>query len=408
MNPYFMKYSFLSLFFFLSFVFSSLEASPDMKTFLSGYYASPEKAKGYSKLLYAMEKEYDKGIAIKLLNAGENPNAIPEKLKVATPFILAVGREDEEVVSLMIQKGADVNLKSYHPIAYSNLTSPLFVAVCANNQANITQMLCLHGARVIENAEYPWNEPYNSYSNPIGQAIRRGDFQKFKIMADTLNDQKIRQVDAVGKNLIGYSVYNIYKEQKAICEYLIERGLSIETKEGSALSAATMAGNLELMQYFISLGANINFRPMTTSHDPIPIFAAIYYSNNKNILTRFEPLTILLDLGADINFSYSRFKTPYFNDHFYSPLSFAIEIKLNETAQILINYGADVNYIDISKKSPLFRAIEANNLEGVKLLLAAGANLAGPYASKLIELAYSKGYLEIAKVLIEAESAMYD
>lgn len=411
-----MKYTLFSLFIFLSFVFSSLEASPDMKTFLSEYYASPEKNKGYSKLLYAMEKNY-REISIKLLNSGENPNCLPPNFTNATPFILAINREDEDLVSLMIQKGADINLPSFLPPKYPYIDranipppSPLYIAVSENNQANIIRLLCLHGVRVRENRTILYQ--------PLYAAAQKAEFEKFEAMADTLTDEEISLTDSLGKNLFTYASYGSQERKEdimRICKYLLERKLSIETNNGSALSTAISVGNLELIHYFLSLGADINFRPTQPSYDPTPMFAAICYSRNDKKLDRFEPLKILLDLSADINFSYPQIINAAGNyyatgDYYYgrSPLSYAMQSKLNEAAQILINYGADVNYIDISEKSPLLRAIEANNLEGAKLLLAAGANLAGPYASKLIEVAYSKGFLELAKVLIEAESAMYD
>lgn len=84
-------------------------------------------------------------------------------------------------------------------------------------------------------------------------------------------------------------------------------------------------------------------------------------------------------------------------------------IKINQAAEILLTYGSDVNFADTTGKYPIYRAIELNNIEGVKLLLSLKVNLGDScYFSKLITLAYSKGFTEIAEILIEAEAALYE
>jgi ankyrin repeat protein len=116
-----------------------------------------------------------------------------------------------------------------------------------------------------------------------------------------------------------------------------------------------------------------------------------------------ETLEILLENGAKMDFSSIN------HVHHISPLGYALEHCINEAIEILIQYGANPNFIDSDGKTALIRGVEVNNIEGVKLLLILGANPTEKGSGSLcpIDIAFQKGNAEILNQLIESESLWY-
>lgn len=112
----------------------------DMQNFLFKYYHSSERnQKNYSKLCYAIENNYI-SIAIKLIEHGEDPNYSPKSpYNYCTPLLMAIRKEDEELVFSMIKKGTIINLDA-------------LLLATNNSSNNITQMLCDTGI-IIQDTE---------------------------------------------------------------------------------------------------------------------------------------------------------------------------------------------------------------------------------------------------------------
>jgi len=82
----------------------------------------------------------------------------------------------------------------------------------------------------------------------------------------------------------------------------------------------------------------------------------------------------------------------------------AIQTDRHDFAEMLINSGADVNYVDQSGKFPLFRAYEKNKLSQIKLLLSHGADINKKYMDISIlghESRKSKADYETLKLLMD-------
>lgn len=91
------------------------------------------------------------------------------------------------------------------------------------------------------------------------------------------------------------------------------------------------------------------------------------------------------------------------NQYNQTPLLLALEAGQPELARLLIEAGADVNIKSKMYMTPLRVATQSGNLEMVKLLLAKGADPDAPEDEFPPAIyALSKGYDEIAHVLIEA------
>jgi ankyrin repeat protein len=132
---------------------------------------------------------------------------------------------------------------------------------------------------------------------------------------------------------------------------------------------------------------------------------------------------LLLQKGADIEQNtcgYAKFHS----DKFGKPIHCAIETEDVEMVKLLITAGADVNAYserNRTRTTPLSRAVHSNNKEIVLLLLQSGAdttavghfighiNLYGGErwhqrpsdGETALELACSSGYLDIVKILVE-------
>lgn len=397
---------------------SAVVSQEIFQSFLKEYYSSVEKnQKDYSKLLYAVDKNYNE-IAFTLLEKGEVPHFISKTNP--SPFLLAIFKEDRDMVKKMIQCGANVNLQEQigdkigHQINYgwaSQLT-PLQLATISNIKSDILRLLCENGSEVIDNA--------NFYVTSFGISIRNGDWEKFQILIEHFHGNICQ-------------IFNTYSSFLTICgsnfphsesqmigaakigQYLIDCGVPMQTKNSSALSTAASCGNIDFMKILIQNGANINFTPVTGHFTSVPIFSALdYYRTIQNVkkIEKFknlesfffkETLELLLDNGAKMDFSSVN------HVHHISPLGYALEHCVNESIEILIQYGANPNYIDSEGKSALIRGIEVNNIEGVKLLLSLGANPLEKGRGSLypIDVAFKKGNLEIVDLLIEAEGLWY-
>ena len=92
--------------------------------------------------------------------------------------------------------------------------------------------------------------------------------------------------------------------------------------------------------------------------------------------------------------------------------------KSGEMLRLLLTRGADINYTNFMKVSPLSAAIESNDLETVKLLLENGADFSKTYAlSRMVEGDYTEdgddmwefvtAYLKEHKLSPEAETDAY-
>lgn len=153
-----------------------------------------------------------------------------------------------------------------------------------------------------------------------------------------------------------------------------------------ALISLVTEGNLELVKFFLSKGADIH------SHDlditGTPLFWASYA----------EHLTVakyLLEKGANIN--YGR------NDTQATPLYVAASHGTLEIVQFLIENGADFNYPRTDGSTPIYVASENGHLEIVKLLIEKGANpnQKDMHGMTPLIIASYNNHREIVKFLLE-------
>lgn len=177
--------------------------------------------------------------------------------------------------------------------------------------------------------------------------------------------------------------------------YLLNNGANPKAIMPANIDLKTFLKFQEIMN-FTGLTKNLSISLNLILTDKYPLELAI-------ITTNLETAQLLVNAGADVNASYYKGSSIFANKT--SLLYQAVERNVVKQIEFLIKNGADVNLADDHGNTPLHRAAKANNIEVVKLLLAANANVElrahGNHNKKAKDLTTSK---EI-KSLIEAKSS---
>lgn len=207
--------------------------------------------------------------------------------------------------------------------------------------------------------------------------------------------------------------------------------INAQSNQGTPLSLASFNGHIEIVEFLIEKGADINMR--VEKGGQTPLIAAI--------VGREEIAKLLVEKGADVNVK---------DNAGWSPLTWASATNRAEIAKLLIDKGAPINeknnqgqtslmfaskwgYIEIvelliDKKveinmqmddgwTALMDAIDSDQIEIAKLLIEKGADVNLKSKSRALEtqegksvqfggwtalmVAAFKGHTEIAKLLIE-------
>ena len=176
------------------------------------------------------------------------------------------------------------------------------------------------------------------------------------------NGADISARDLYGWDVLSWSMKNSNLE---IAKRLIGLGANIHTKtvkedENLLITALKNGANLEKVEYLLSLGIDINENGKRG-------FPAIFYSASYN--TDIEVLDYLIKKGADVNF------TPEFNPKFNLLIGAAVN-KNPDIIKYLISKGLDIdNARDNTGCTPLLVAATNSNLEVFYTLVQMGADI---------------------------------
>ena len=129
-----------------------------------------------------------------------------------------------------------------------------------------------------------------------------------------------------------------------------------DSKGNTLLDIAVLKGTLEIVEYLVSAGANVNYR---NSSDGTPLVIAI-----KN--EKFDLIAYLLNQGANVNLA------SQFND---TPLPTAVGRGELEIVKLIVSHGADLNVKNNNKETPLLIALENNYSEIAEYLISKDANV---------------------------------
>ena len=156
---------------------------------------------------------------------------------------------------------------------------------------------------------------------------------------------------------------------------------SVDREGHTALFAATVAGNLQLLERVLALSPNLDLCDVHGA-------TALFYSATGGIAV----LGRLIQRGADVNLQDQRGR---------SPLIAAVLMNRIDSAGLLLAAGADVNRQDRHGATALFHAADAGFFELAKLLLKRGANpeLADDSGTTPTQIAADKSFSKVARLL---------
>ena len=307
-----------------------------------------------------------------------------------TPLSLAIKTERWDIIDLLLDAGAEINL------AANEYDTPLGLAARIGDtelmQHLIDRGADVHGAKAARTPliAAAWEGCVESvrflleardYYTPLSAGARYAN-EQFVPIARILLDAgadvnkatwKYTPLIAAAKAANGDGV-----------RLLLEAGADVNkaTWKYTPLIAAAKTGNTELVRLLLEAGADVNLPSRFTT----PLIAAAEGSHT-------DVLRILLAAGADLSDEADG----------NTPLIAAAKVGFTEGVRLLLAAGADVNLSTFSY-TPLIAAARARNTELVRLLLEAGAdvNRASEDATPLIAAASNNRNIQTAKLLVEA------
>jgi ankyrin repeat protein len=256
-----------------------------------------------------------------------------------TPLIIAIKSEKEKIIKLLLNKGAEINLKNNH----SNI--PLNVAIETNNM-NIILFLLKKGANV--------NPEYKSWNTPLILAIKNENFDVVKLLVENGADVNSKNLNNVTPLIYTVSIFSAdskFSDKRfEIVKYLIKKGAKIED---DLVFMATNAGSIDLINFLLKNGAKLSQKGKKG-------LSEVELAAKKGCLEILKKYLEIRNDKNDIN----------------KALFKSLEKENNDKViDYLISLKADINYVDEnSGKNILIRAIESNNIRLMKRLIKEGAN----------------------------------
>ncbi|TGL98038.1 hypothetical protein EHQ76_13475 [Leptospira barantonii] len=291
-------------------------------------------------LMYAVEtKRYE--IAKLLIENGADINA---KLNQYEAVMTAAIREDgdENFIAYLIEKGANVN-------GINDKGGSLLSKAVQFGFIKTVSLMIQKGANVNFGLES------NEFSYPIALAVSNGNLDIVKILTE--NGAQINAKPGRVAPLLLASHTN----HPAIVKYLTKKGADVNfvsTVNGATITALELACSsnfMEVAEALLDHGGNPNFSGQKDGRTPL--FLAAMEGNN-------DIIKLLLSEGADVN---GRSKSGF------TALFDAIGYNKIDTVKLLIKKGADVNVVDLDGDTPLKVAIHRKFTDIETLLRENGA-----------------------------------
>ena len=206
------------------------------------------------------------------LDAGAEVDAKDDKF-VGTFLHWAAAGGQNEIVELLIAKGADVNAKDYR------VRTPLHSAA-AHGHKEVAKLLIIHGADVNAKGLNPLSE--SSSGTPLHDAAFINHQEIIELLIASGAD-----VNAKTKN--GFTPLDVSSES-GTAGYLREQG----AKSGAEFSIhiASQLGNIEAVKRHIASGVDVNTKIDTAE------WTALHKAALKG---QFETAKLLIAEGADVN-----------------------------------------------------------------------------------------------------------
>ncbi len=354
---------------------------------------------GHTPLTLAAEEGATEIMRILLrpgLDAGTSADG-EDKEAASTPSIgsgalfTAIENDDVEMVRLLVEAGADVNAAE----GFGGNT-PLHEAV-EKGDAEIVKILVAAGADV--NAEGFMSR------TPLSLATEEGATEIMQILlgpgldAGTSTDGEDKEAASAPSIGSGALFTAIENGNAALVRLLVEAGADVNAAEGfggnTPLHEAVENGDAEIVKILVAAGADVEAEGFM-SRTPLSLAAEEGATEIMQILLGPGP-----DAGtsADGEDKEAASAPPMGSEALFT----AIENDDVEMVRLLVEAGADVNAAEgFGGNTPLHEAVEKGDAEIVKILVAAGADVeAEGFMSRTpLSLAAEEGATEIIQILL--------
>lgn len=287
---------------------------------------------------------------------------------------IAASNGNTDCISYLIENKIDIN-SNVDNLETKNL--PLLLSVI-NNYYDASKMLIENGAKFTMNET---SSSIDGIDNELAAAAINGNKDLIKLVMD--NCGKIES-DRVACAIINASIY----DQEDAVEYMLKVGLdpnSENTGGDSIISNVAYYGDAKAVNLLLQYGADCEGSKLEKESDTnSPLLSAVQYGDADSVLA-------LLKAGANPNENedilynainnndYDILKALLENDikvkdiKGRKPLSYASSFS-TDIMKLLVEYGADINSDDYSD-SPIYIAVEQNNVANVEILLENNVDL---------------------------------
>ncbi|KAK6360966.1 SH3 and multiple ankyrin repeat domains protein 2 [Orbilia blumenaviensis] len=249
-----------------------------------------------------------------LLDEGAIIDQLLESKRCGSALTAAAGIGDENMVKLLVSRGASVNLEgSTGPpllaaISCVRESGMAIMEYLVQNGANINAVLerAYYGCALIAACFTPTMSPLNNISERITFLVEHG--------ADVNLEIKRGEY---GSALAAFAaVEAIFGEEKSVAgmQYLIEKGARVNERlssgiYGCALISAAVHGGLKSMKFLIENGADVNLVARTgTYRSALEVVTGrykleVYWESHsdRGSQNRISAIKLLLDNGADVD-----------------------------------------------------------------------------------------------------------
>lgn len=272
-------------------------------------------------------KEKKKYEAIKLIKESDNLECRNEK--GYTPLLFVTWRwpgwfkNDEvlEIVKLLLEKGANPNARLIAdlddmPHFDELIGSTALINAAGYGMQDVVSILLEYGADI---------DAKNIFGRTaVMYAAFLGNFEMVKFLIEKGANLNLKTNQ--GENVLLYAVGHSSREKYEIVKLLVEKGLDVNCKDNDGwtpLIQAVIWEQYKTVKFLIEKGANINDR--NSDGQSALMFACTGKNNSKEIVK------ILLEAGADVSFKDKDGKSAYF---------YALEWGNFEVAEMVAMAGA--------------------------------------------------------------------
>ena len=281
-----------------------------------------------------------------LLDLGADPNNESKVYNNVTPLILAAGKNNTEIMSLLVEYGADV--RKFIKPTFGDSFSAIHAAIPTNS---------------IEAIEFLLNKGVPPDHNEPGSKATPLRLASFTLNEGLVSLLIARKAKVDFRDSAGFSslAFACKEGLDSMAKLLLNKGAdpNLEVQEGTTpLMVACYNKYYKIIKMLLQAGAFVNAQS-TKKSDCI---TALHVASINNDI---QLVNILLNANADINIQDARGKTP---------MHIACANGNEEMVQCFLLKKPDLSLCDNNGKSLLHAAIDSNNTKVVTTLLEAGAD----------------------------------